>query len=271
MIGVWKMSFAKGYYSIIQYCPDPSRLESVNVGVALFSPELRFLRAKFGRSRTRISQLFGRQDWEFVELQKAAIEARLAQEQEAFKTLEEFQGYIARRANALVMTDPRMVKVEEPERELDQLLRRLVTSKRESVRRAAQATKELGTLLERAGIVSLLRPNVTVHPPSLPKPFKAPFAYQNGKLNLIEPVQFEGQSAETIFHRASVLAVEGEFLSDYKDPTLGDLGLVVVAKFSTGQQREQKSAAAVFEKHHVPMHTFGTLDPLFEEIRRSAH
>jgi len=45
------MSLTKGYYSIIQYCPDPSRLEAVNIGVALFCPELRFLRARFGRRR----------------------------------------------------------------------------------------------------------------------------------------------------------------------------------------------------------------------------
>ena len=119
--------------------------------------------------------------------------------------------------------------------------------------------------------MSLLRSDVTVHPPSLPKPFKAPFAYQNGRLNLIEPVQFEGQSSETVFNRASVLAVEGEFLGEYKDSGFGDLGLVIVAKFSDDQQLEQKSAAAVFERHRVPMHTFGTLEPLLVEIKRSAH
>ncbi len=86
------MSFAKGYYSIIQYCPDPSRLEAVNIGVTLFSPDLHFLKTRFGRSRTRISHLFGKQDWEFVHLQRTAIEARLAKEQEAFASLEDFQG-----------------------------------------------------------------------------------------------------------------------------------------------------------------------------------
>jgi hypothetical protein len=27
---------------MIQHCPDPSRLKAANIGVALFSPELRF-------------------------------------------------------------------------------------------------------------------------------------------------------------------------------------------------------------------------------------
>jgi hypothetical protein len=112
---------------------------------------------------------------------------------------------------------------------------------------------------------------VTVHPPALPKAFRAPFAYQNGRLNLIEPVQFEGQTPGAVFNRASVLAVEGELLEEYKDPQYGDLALVVVARFAPDQEQERTSAATVFEKHRVPMYTLGTLEPLIEDIRRHAH
>src|SRR5258708_5344068 len=145
--GVRNMSSTKGYYSIIQYCPDPSRLEAVNIGVALFCPELRFLRATFGRSRTRVSHLFGKQDWEFVELQQAAIEARLTREQEAFQKLEDLEAYVSRRANALTLTSPRPVKVEDPEWELKNLLHRLVGSQREPTQRAERISTELGNLL----------------------------------------------------------------------------------------------------------------------------
>ncbi len=265
------MSSTKGYYSIIQYCPDPSRLEAVNIGVALFCPELRFLRAQFGRRKTRVRQLFGRQDWEFVNLQQAAIEARLAREQEAFEKLEDFEAYVSRRANAITLTSPRPVKVENPEWELKNLFRRLVGTQRESAQRAARISRELGDLFRSAGVASRLRRDVTVHPPSLPRPIKIPFAYQNGQLNLIEPIQFEGQTAAAIFNRASVRAVEGEFLADYKDPAFGSLGLVVVAKFAPEQRHEQETAATVFQKHGVPMYTFGTLEPLIEDIRQRSH
>jgi len=53
----------RGYYSIVQYCPDPSRLEAVNIGLALFCPECSFLKVRFGRRKTRVDQLFGKQDW----------------------------------------------------------------------------------------------------------------------------------------------------------------------------------------------------------------
>ncbi len=265
------MSFAKGYYSIIQYCPDPSRLEAVNIGVVLFSPELRFLRAKFGRRRTRIRQLFGKQDWEFVKLQESAIEARLTRDQEAFQALEEFEAYVSRRANALIMTAPRPMKVANPDQELDNLLRRLVGSRGEAAQRAARISKELEEVLRNEGVASSLRRNVTVHPPSLPRAFRAPFAYQNGQLHLIEAIQFEGQTPAAVFNKVSVLAVEGELLGDYKDPQLGDLGLVVVAKFAPDQEQERTSAATVFKKHDIPLYTFGALGPLIDDIRLHAH
>lgn len=265
------MNSSRGYYSIIQYCPDPSRLEAVNIGVALSCPELRFLQARFGRRRSRITQLFGKQDWEFVQLQQDAIESRFVRDQQAFETLRDFEAYVSRRANALILTSPRSVKVENPEQELENLLSRLVGSRGESGRRAVRLSRELRDLFGRAGVASYLRKDVTVRPPSLPNPVKVPFAYQNGRLNLVNPVQFEDQSPSSVFSRASTLAVEGQFLADYKDPQFGDLGLVVVAKFAPEQQNQQQTAAAVFDKHSVKMYTFGALEPLFEDIRRHSH
>ena len=195
------MSYAKGYYSIIQYCPDQSRLEAVNIGVALLCPELRFVGAKFRSRKTKVSQLFGKQDWEFVELQQTAIVERLVREHEAFKTLEDFQAYISRRANALMMTSPRPVKVQDPSQDLESLLFRLVASPVARTSRAAPISKELESVLQDASVVSRLQRNVTVNPPSLPRPLKVPFAYRNGRLNLIQPVGFEGQTAEKVFGR----------------------------------------------------------------------
>jgi hypothetical protein len=265
------MNSIKGYYSIVQYCPDPSRLETVNIGVALFCPEIGFLKVLFGRRKTRVDQLFGKQDWEFVENQKAAIEARLAREHEAFQHLEDFEAYISRRANALKLTAPRSVKVENPQIELRNLLTRLVAERSEMSARAVTVSHELSDVFRHARIEGLLERNVSVHPPALPKPVKAPFAFRNGKLNLIEAVQFEGYTPSTVFNRASSHAVEGQFLSDYQDPRFGAVGLVVVAKFSASQHEERRTAQSIFEKHQIPMHDFESLGPLIAEIRSHAH
>ena len=130
---------------------------------------------------------------------------------------------------------------------------------------------ELQNRFQSAGLADRVRTNITVCPPSLPKPFKAPFAFQNGRLNLIEPMEFEGLSASTVFSRASVQAVEGQFLSEYNDPNYGRLGLIVVGKFGVQQDQERQNALAVFEKHNVQMHAFSHLERLIEEIKREAH
>lgn len=267
------MESIRGYYSIIQYCPDRSRLEAVNIGVALYCPQIRFLRARFGRRRTQITRLFGKQDWEFVALQQSAIEARLTLAGSSFERLEDFEDYIARRANSLVLSNPRPMKVlGDPERELKHLLKRLVGSQSTAVSEPVSVmTKELGGLFQEAGVVSRLERNVTIKPPALPKPIRAPFAYRNGRLNLIELIEFEQQSAAGVFNRASVHAVEGAFISDYRDPQYGDLALVVVGKFGAAQKHEQETARTIFEQHGVRMHAFGNVGPLIEEIRREAH
>ena len=140
-------------------------------------------------------------------------------------------------------------------------------------RRSAEkiVSVDLWNRFQAAGVDQRLQSNVSVHPPFLPKPVKVPFAFQNGKLNLIEPVQFEGISPSAIFHRASIHAVEGQFLADYIDPKLGQLGLIVVGKFAPEQEEERNSALAVFKRHNVPMHTFSSLESLIEEIRSFAH
>jgi len=49
------MTAHKGYYSVVQYCRDRSRLEAANTGVLLFCPELDICR----RARLAIMPAFG--------------------------------------------------------------------------------------------------------------------------------------------------------------------------------------------------------------------
>ncbi|MFN7925551.1 MAG: DUF3037 domain-containing protein [Bryobacteraceae bacterium] len=239
----------RGYYSIIQYCPDPSRLETVNVGVALFCPDIPYLQARFGRRKTPIRQVFGKQEWAFVEAQREALEARLKCGKEEFGDLESFEQFVAKRASAFRLTAPRFVKVEDPARELNSLFVRLVESRTEpkgsGEKIMAGMAGELESHFRAAGVTDRLRSGVTVQPPSFPKPFKAPFAYQNGRLNLIEPVEFEGHTPAGVFNAASVHAVEGRFLAEYVDPKLGALELVVVGKFAPDQEEALRMARRI--------------------------
>lgn len=124
------MNPTRGYYSLIQFCADSSRLETVNVGVLLFCPEIQFLAARTAASNDRAAMLVGRGGLDEAALNSAkrAVERRLEVDREAFQTLEDLQRFVASRGNALKLTDPRPLKVFDPEKDLDALFAELVDS-----------------------------------------------------------------------------------------------------------------------------------------------
>jgi hypothetical protein len=122
------MAAKRGYYSLLQFCPDPSRAEVVNLGVVLFCPEVRFIAAKTAASNLRAAKLVGRSRFDSASLDaaKLAIERRLEVDRERFQTLEDFQYFVDTRANVLRLTTPRPVKVFDPEEDIRQLFDELV-------------------------------------------------------------------------------------------------------------------------------------------------
>jgi hypothetical protein len=265
---------SRGYYSLVQYCPDPSRLEAVNLGVALLCPEQNFLRAKFSRRKTKLSQFFGVQDWEYLDLQMRGLSSRLEKELESIRKVEDFANFAARRADAIRLTPPRPMQVEDrAELVLDTLVQRLVASKaaQRSKAKVKAFRQELGREFENAGLANLVQRDVEVSAPLLPAKFEAPFAFQNGKLNLIAPRDFTGSSEKKIFDQVSVLAVQGGVLADYHDPKLGDLGLIVVGRFDESHKEDESRAHQVLQRQNVRLVTEATIPNLIEEIRAQAH
>jgi len=118
------MSQNKGYYSLIQFSPDPSRLEAVNIGVVLYSLSERKLLIRISRSNQRIRKFFGNQDWRFLNRAKAAIANRLRSEY--FPSLEDLEAFISRRANAIQLTAPRPMRISEIQQDVQNLFDRLV-------------------------------------------------------------------------------------------------------------------------------------------------
>lgn len=118
----------RGYYSLVQFCPNPSRLEAVNVGVVLFCPEAEFLDARTSSSNRRAEQLVGRGNLERAALNaaKRSIERRLEVDRESFKNVEDLRKFIDTRGNSLKLTESRPVKVVDPAEELEKLYEELV-------------------------------------------------------------------------------------------------------------------------------------------------
>jgi hypothetical protein len=122
------MNPTKGYFSLIQYCPDLGRLEAANVGVLLFRPEPHFLKARMTRDNSRIIQFFGSEghDWVRINAFKKGLEDRLALEGPDIQTIEQLEEFIAQRANLLQITPSRPMKVADPEEDLEALFEELL-------------------------------------------------------------------------------------------------------------------------------------------------
>jgi hypothetical protein len=122
------MTATTGFYSIVQYCPDPMRKEVANVGVVLFCPEHQFLAVRMAKDAHRVKEVFPklRHDPKQLATELQFIQRRLYVEREAFKTVDDLKKFAETRAGAMRLTLPTPTRVEEPRADLDRLFERLV-------------------------------------------------------------------------------------------------------------------------------------------------
>jgi hypothetical protein len=257
-----------GYYSIIQFCPDHSRLESANVGVILFCPEQGFLDAKLAHDNSRIQRFFGKQafDWNRVNSYKQAIRERLEIEGRDFRGPHDLEAFALRRGNAIQLTPPRPMTVREPVKDLDRLFEEVVTS-RKRPKPSGGFKKQLTDRLTKANLGRKLQRDIELEIPSLHKHIEVPFGYQNGRFNLIQPVSFRSEDPIQLGRTASVHAVEGIALYREPDPRLGDLQLVVVGNFASNQRSAQEQVRRILEQGQVQLYASSEVDDLITDIR----
>jgi hypothetical protein len=259
---------SKGYYSLIQYCPDLGRLEAANVGVLLFSPERRFLKAVTTRSNFRIIRFFGSEghDWTRINAFKKGLEDRIELESSQIKSLEDLQRFIDLRANILQITPPRPMKVIDPEKDLGALVKELIGA---TVHRTSSKTlrRLLADRFSSAGLEPKVRKDIKVSVPVLQKEVEIPFGFLNGRFNLINPVRFEARNPEQSLITACKYAVEGKSLYENPDPELGALQLVIVGKFRSKDHESPDRVNRVFQEYRVKLFRTSEVQQLVEEIR----
>jgi hypothetical protein len=262
------MNPVKGYYSIIQYCPDLGRVEAANVGVLLFCPESRFLKALTATRNSRIIRFFGSEghDWKRINLFKRGLADRLENEAAGIRTLADLQQFIATRANVLQITAPNPVKVTDPEQTLLELFEEIIG---EPVRKEHPKSLQryLGEQLAAPLIAKKIVRDVTVTVKVLEKDVEVPFAFQNGRFNLIRPVPFLAQNPEQSIGTACKYAVEGQSLYEHEDPLRGEMQLFVVGQFRSNDLKTPDRVANLFHDYHVKLFRTDQLPQLIDEIR----
>lgn len=231
------MKAYKGYYSLIQYCPDRGRAEVANVGVLVFCPETSFIDALVSKTSYRIERVFGRgtcDPW-WIRNAKQSLVTGIRHERERFKTVEDLERFIATRGNELVFTPPRAMRIEDAEADLRNLFSELVGERHgQAVSDAAALTPELDTVFRR---LVTQKTSVQIGPtfdvPEYSHRIRADYYYENGVANLVRLLPI-GPQANRVFSAAVRLGGESVFVDNHLRPNNKKASLIVVAAREQG-------------------------------------
>ena len=274
------MSYTKSYYSLIQYCPDESRAEAVNLGVVLLCPDLGFLDLLTSQTHDRVERLFGRGSFDPQRLTDAtiAIENRLRGEcREGIRTYEDLSRFAHNRANTLLMTVPRPVKIAAPERDLRQLFQTLVEEqpradvlvKTRVPNGDSRMLRRLDELFSRPRIrqARVEKPKVVV--PVVGTIVQSSYGFQNGKLNVVVPMKLTKQLKD----RALKLATAGELLREHENEmaTPAALWITLPNPDDTKLDEDLGRVKALFEEYHIPVYGEEDFDALEHEMEAVLH
>ena len=268
-------TMTKGYYSLLQFVPDPERAEGINIGLVLFCPEKGFLKIRTTASHDRVRKLLGKRRGSAANLSrldafKTAFEERLGLEAERIQTLEDFRAFISTRANQLRLTDPRPVKVTDPESELSNLFTLLVDDADPAHEPTPHATtmikRRFGQLLTTHKLDEVVQRDFSIDLPLFGRQ-SYPFAFRNGKPNVIEPESFESLSRKEMTERACRLLIEGQNLNKQEEP----IKLNVIGSFRPEQDAQVREVRQALTENQIALYTVDEMDKLIKVIAETAH
>jgi hypothetical protein len=262
-----------GFYSLVQYCPDRSRLEAANFGVVLLCPALGFLGIRIASGNERIRRFFGDEAGDLSQLNtmKKMLVRRL-NDDEQLRQPEAFEKFRRVLSNELQISEPRPVRVENPQAELAQLFSELVETKEHAEPPLPPpAFERLDEILTSAPFEKLIRRDLRIHVPVLDKELTVPYSYENGRLNLIQPHRFAQKTEAKMLQDAFKTAVQGHLLFRNPLPELGECRLVVVGSFRNAKPEARHRVADVLRQHEIDFFDDAQVDDLAGRILATAH
>lgn len=246
------MNSKRGYYSLVQFCPDFSRMEAANVGVVLFCPELSFIEARTSRGNDRPRKFFGGYniDPKFLDWAKKGLEERIRVEADSFKTIRDLEHFVNTRGNELVLTSPRPVKVFEPEKELETLFEELVGGRKRETVKKRNEMQDLDLAFKQLHIQRRAKLKWDIEVPKTNRNIRVPYAYKNGSWNLVKPQTFGTKNISSSTDMAMKLSVAGDLLSKYPLDNY-ERNLIVVpffdsSSFDSTTKDEEELRSSVF-------------------------
>lgn len=265
------MTPARGYYSIVQYCPDPARFEAANVGVVLLCPDRGFVDMRYAKDNARVTRFFERGVYDIsrLNLYKKGLAERIREGGE-IESRESFATFASLQVNLLRLTPPAFCRVEEPcKAVLERLFQDLVGETTAAVKQTGLKSR-LRDAFRASGLLdTVVREEVHVRVPAFRREEEFPFAWTNGKTNLIEPVRFMAERHDAIESAAAKRAVAGQSLRHADDSDLGPCELNVVGQFRATDAEAKATVKAILAEAGVPLIDAASLPQYLQTIRNT--
>lgn len=261
------------FYALIQFCPDDARGEVANVGVAFTCPEAGVSKVLLGDnvfSRRLLKNSFFTGD--SFNLLREGFANRLRETLSKNHSKEVLSAFRPSGANPIRLSDVREMLLADP-LNVGWMLDKFVLDKKAKVTRSKPVAHELRLALVARGLESKLRTDVTVRVPALNSDLKAPYAYKNGRLNLIEPANFAVPSGDRTMEVASWLAIAGQSITASSKASPEEKHLIVIGRLNSERSEDGHRIAELLHSHEVdfyPMSEDG-FDALARRIEAEAH
>jgi len=260
------------YYSIIQYCPNPARAEVANLGVVLLCQDASFLDVKLAGGNDRIRRIFELRGeaLDFIDGAKQSIEDRLRTEKTRLCSLDEFRNFAVTRGGDMRLTEPRFVKTENLEVELDSLFAEFVGGRAKRQSRKNPHLKEIDSEFRRSSLEGRIKYDEIVDLPVMHKQMRFPYAYQNGALNLILPHVFD-LSTQQWKSKPFELAAEGRMIQRHVGPLGMSRKVIVIPLFKGSSAEAERDVATVFAESEIKTVSAEQVASFVDTVESEAH
>ncbi|MCL4190824.1 MAG: DUF3037 domain-containing protein [Thermoguttaceae bacterium] len=267
---------ARGFYSVVQYCPDRFRAEAVNVGLVLLCLDPHTVRVRMTGNHERVRKLFSitRPELKNLKLSTDGLTSRIQKSVDELRTCDDLAAFAASRANDLRLTEPRLAKLGDIDADFERLFAQLVEEHSTAVLAEASPAEVLPPVL--ADVFYRLQQDQriwkpgTITVPVFKRKLEIPYAYRNGVVNLVKPQVFAAtRRAET---QAATLAINGDLIRRHS--TDGEKQrLIVVSTQETAEQAKEVSdhVEPLFNEYRVRLVRPQSIDEFAAEVERSAH
>ncbi len=175
---------------------------------------------------------------------------------------------IATQANNLQLTPLLPMTVQNPDEELDSLFSELVD---EEIKKETPKKKLLKAMLDKqfclANVSDKIQRDITISLPDMKQDIEIPFAYQNGRLQLIQPKNFD---ITNWLNPACRSSVEGHSLYKQKSDSYGEMKLNIVGTFQENDSEISGTVNKMLEEFDVRLYTEDQIPDLISDIQKNA-